>query len=490
MDFKHWKIPKAIHDLVKDHDGKIITRFPPEPSGYLHIGHAKALFINFVIAKTYHGKMIMRFDDTNPLKESCQFENSILEDIKVLDVVPDTISHTSDYFDLIIKYADLLVDQHLAYVDDTDKELMMDERAKMIESLNRLADVDTNRRLWNDMKTGSKTNSCLRLKINMKDANACMRDPTIFRCISHAHHKTDDRYKVYPTYDFACPIVDSIEDITHVFRSCEFSDRDDQYKYILNTLSLRTPILYSYGKLNFQDSVMGKRKIKQLIDEHKIDGWDDPRLYTIRGAFRRGLHIEALKHFLGKLGFTKNSVNMTDDMIWAINKQYIDKISTRYTVLDASCKQFALHQPNGQFSAFDGQKIIPRFIRNTDLGNRELYFSSKIFINLQSLKENEEFTLLNWTNVVHDNGTLTLNPNGDYKTTDKKLLWLSADHVVPIVIKQYSGLMDDCKILNYIAEAQLKNVKKGDYVQLLKMGYYICDREFDGTNIVFIEVPT
>lgn len=259
-----WKIPNNLHALLKDYDGKIITRFPPEPNGYLHSGHAKAAFINFVIAKKYHGKIIMRFDDTNPAKESSEYENVITEDLARLGIVFDVTTHSSDYFEQMILYAEYLLEHDLAYVDDVDQEIMKIEREKCIDSVNRNNPVSKNMEMWNDMKNGIKKNACVRIKIDMKHSNASCRDPTIFRYIDKAHHNTGDKFKVYPTYDFACPIVDSLEGVTHVFRSTEFSDRNEQYTIIIEMLKLRKPLLFSYGKLNFDGSVLSKRKIKEL----------------------------------------------------------------------------------------------------------------------------------------------------------------------------------------------------------------------------------
>lgn len=487
-----WKIPNNMHTILKEYDGKIVTRFPPEPSGYLHIGHAKAAFINFVIAKKYNGRMIMRFDDTNPTKESTEYENAIREDLIRLGIIPDIESHTSDFFDKILDYADFLIFNNKAYVDDSPQELMADGRIKCIDSPNRNNSVDKNIEMWNQMKNGTKKDSCVRIKINMKHKNAACRDPTIFRFMDEIHHNTKDKFKVYPTYDFACPIVDSLEGITHVFRLTEFSDRDEQYDFIIDTLGIRKPLLFSYGKVNFEGAVLGKRNIKELINNKVIDGWDDPRLLTIRGIFNKGMHIDAFRQFIATLGFSKNGNNMTEDKLWALNKKYIDKIATRYCcVLKDNYKEFIIHKNKDQKinEQFIDTKDVLRFVKNQDLGKRQLIYSDTLLINNEEcndFKENEEITLMNWGNAFVNGNILTLNLTGDFKTTEKKVPWISNYNIVNIQIDTYNGLYNPCVIKYYIGEPSLININKGDYIQLMKMNYYMCIDINKNTNFVHL----
>ena len=329
IDTSLWKINKHDHAKLQPYDGIIVTRFPPEPSGYLHIGHVKALLINYVIAKRYNGKMLFRFDDTNPELENEEFTNAILEDIKSLGIEPDGSSYSSDYFDEYINCAEYLIQEGKAYVDDTPPDKVKEEREKMIENSNRQNSVEDNIILWNQMKQGQKTDAILRLKGGMKSKNATLRDPTLFRSKDTPHHRTGTKYKVYPSYDLVCPIVDAIEGVTHVYRSVEFAgDRDEQYEYILDLLGFKKPILNSYGKLTFNDAVLSKRKIKALIDTGDLEGWDDPRLMTLRGLFKKGLCLDALFDYIARIGFAKASVNMTQDALWKTNRKFIDKVAT------------------------------------------------------------------------------------------------------------------------------------------------------------------
>lgn len=468
MDYlDNWKIPNQMHDQLKDYDNKVVTRLPPEPSGFLHIGHAKAAFINFVVAKKYHGKLVLRFDDTNPLKESIEYETGILEDLDKIGIKYDLLTHTSDYFNQIRDYATYLIKNNLAYVDDLDQEQMGINREKGIDSPNRSLSVEQNLQLWNNMKE----NMCVRLKINMKHKNGACRDPAIMRYLNATHHNTSDKFKVYPTYDFACPIVDSLEGVTHVFRDVGYSDRDEQYNIILSYLGLNKPVLCSYGKVNFEGTVIGKRKIKELIEKKVIDGWDDPRLLTIRGMFNRGMHLDALREFISKIGFSKNSTNMTEQMLWATNKKYIDALSTRFTVISKETSdKYKITDQN-----IISTKDIARFIKNPTLGQRQVYYSNNILINhCDQFTPNEEITLMNWGNAFVNNDLITLHLEGDAKTTEKKVLWVDDLTKINVIVTSYHGLYNPPSTKEYYGEADMLKLKPGEYVQLFKMNYYTC----------------
>jgi glutamyl-tRNA synthetase len=480
-----WKIPNYLLATLKGQEGKVVTRFPPEPSGYLHIGHIKAACINYVLAKKFGGKMIMRFDDTNPLKESTEFEIGIGDDLKLIGIVPDKITHTSDYFDVIITYAEQLLRDGHAYVDDSEKDDIAITRRQKVESPNRNNSVETNMTKWNMMKSGTLTTGCVRIKIDMNHSNAACRDPAIFRFLDEEHHNTSSKYKVYPTYDFACPIVDSIEGITHVFRSTEFADRDEQYNIIIDMLKIRKPLLFSYGKVKFIGSVMSKRKIKALIDKGKLNGWDDPRLLTIRGILNRGIHIDPLIEFVAKIGFSKNNSDMTEDKLWVMNKKFIDKIATRYTVIP---KQNARKFTISNFNEHAETKDIPKFIKNLELGTRPLHFNNEIILDNDESSlfgGYEEITLMNWGNAIvsetPQTSNLTLHLDGDFKTTQKKVLWISSQKTINVIITNYKGIDDEPTTKEYIGEEPMRNIKKGDYIQLMKMSYYMCTASSDQT---------
>ena len=271
-------------DLPGAEMGKVVVRFPPEASGYLHVGHAKAALLNQHYQQHFQGKLIMRFDDTNPAKEKEEYEAVILEDLKLLKVKYDYFSRTSDHFETILGYCEKLLKEGKAYVDDTDAETMKAEREARQESKNRNNSIETNWSLWLEMKKGSEAGQkcAVRPKIDMQSNNGCMRDPTIYRCKNETHPATGNKYKVYPTYDFACPIVDSIEGVTHSLRTTEYMDRDEQFHWFIDALGLRKPNIYAYARLNLTNTVMSKRKLTWFVDEGFVEGWDDPRFPTVR----------------------------------------------------------------------------------------------------------------------------------------------------------------------------------------------------------------
>ena len=492
LDITKWKINKHDHAKLQPYDGKIVTRFPPEPSGYLHIGHVKAVLINYVIAKRYHGRMLFRLDDTNPELENEEFTNAIIEDIQSLGIIPDSHTYSSDYFDEYINCAEYLIKEGLAYVDDTPPDKVKEERDKMIENSNRQNTVEDNIILWNQMKLGQKTDAILRLKGDMKSKNATLRDPTLFRSKNMPHHRTGDKYKVYPSYDFVCPIADSIEGVTHVYRSVEFAgDRDDQYEYILDLLRFHKPVLHTYGKMTFTDAVLSKRKIKALIDTGDLEGWSEPRLMTLRGLFKKGLCLEALYDYISRVGFAKASVNMTQDALWKTNRKFIDKMATRYVGLTpADAVNFRINYNGYNVGEYE---MKPKFLKNPELGDRKFYYSDQILLSkseLESVEEGEEITLYNWGNsfVSKENNTLTLNLDGDFKTTKNKLVWLpllNNHQAIKITTKTYKNIDEPCVVKEYLADPDIINVKKGDYIQLLKGEYYICN-----TDNIFITVPS
>lgn len=292
--------------------GKVVTRFPPEPSGYMHMGHAKAALLNHHYARDYQGKLILRFDDTNPSKEKSEYEDSIKEDLARLGITHDVFSHSSDHFEKIQAFGDQLIASGRAYIDNTPVDVMRDERSKGIDSKCRAHSVAENQRLWEEMKkaTPEGLTCCMRALIDMKSPNGCMRDPTMYRCNLTPHHKTGTQYKVYPTYDFTCPIVDSIEGVTHAMRTNEYHDRNEQYMWVLDALGLRKPEILDFSRLNFVYTTLSKRKLNWFVAEGKVDGWTDPRFPTVQGVLRRGLTVEALKEFMLRQGFS----NMTNNM--------------------------------------------------------------------------------------------------------------------------------------------------------------------------------
>jgi glutamyl-tRNA synthetase len=471
MEFKHLIVPKRIRNTVK-HNQKVIVRFPPEPSGYLHIGHIKALYINACFSKHFDGHLIIRFDDTNPILESSEFENAIIEDLKQLNVDMSLVTYTSDYFSQLINYAEILIDKGLAYVDLTDPKSLKEMRTNGIPSEYRSEDIQTIKDRWSSLKSGKIKSGVLRLKIDMSNKNKAMRDPSMYRSIDLPHHRTGTKYKVYPTYDFACPVVDSLEGVTHVFRSAEYNERNDQAAFILENLGLTKPLFFHYGRINIKDAEISKRKIKASIADGTYSGWDDVRLYTFRALMKRGLQYPALEEFMKETGYSTVSVTIEPSKLWQINRKYIDLKSSRYMVID--CKSFKTFDINDDRNS----QTILKYAKNPDLGHREIFYGHKILI---SEPVEESICLVNWgtkMSVINKDGTLI---KSEQKTT-KYIPWVTPDYV-NVNITEINGVQKNNKL--FYGEKALGFIKPGDYVQLIQKGYYICS-ENDGSLVTLI----
>ncbi|XP_018117064.1 uncharacterized protein LOC100158287 isoform X5 [Xenopus laevis] len=490
--------------------GKVVVRFPPEASGYLHIGHAKAALLNQHYQVNFKGKLIMRFDDTNPEKEKEDFEKVILEDVSMLQIKPDQFTYTSDHFDTIMKYAEKLIQEGKAYVDDTPAEQMKAEREQRTESKHRSNTVAKNIEMWEDMKKGTEYGQtcCLRAKIDMNSNNGCMRDPTLFRCKNQPHPRTGSKYSIYPTYDFACPIVDSVEGVTHALRTTEYHDRDEQFYWIIDALGIRKPYIWEYSRLNLNNTLLSKRKLTWFVNEGLVDGWDDPRFPTVRGVLRRGMTVEGLKQFIAAQGSSRSVVNMEWDKIWAFNKKVIDPVAARYTALLKS-QAVPVNIPDAK----EGMLEVAKHPKNTEVGLKPVWYGPKVLIegaDAETLSEGETVTFINWGNLIitkihrDQSGKIQsldakLNlENKDYKKTTK-ITWLAETPKAPfiptscvnydhLITKPVLGKEEDFKqYINRSSKQEevmwgdpcLKDLKKGDIIQLQRRGFYICDESYE-----------
>ncbi|KAK1578379.1 hypothetical protein Q3G72_029826 [Acer saccharum] len=287
-------------DLPDAEIGKVRLRFAPEPSGYLHIGHSKTALLNQYFAQRYQGQLIVRFDDTNPAKESNEFVDNLLKDIETLGIKYEAVTCTSDYFPDLMEMAETLIRRGTAYVDDTPRVQMQGERMVGIESKCRNNSVEENMKLWKEMIVGSERGlqCCLRGKLDMQDPNKSLRDPVYYRCNPLPHHRIGSKYKIYPTYDFACPFVDARQGISHALRSSEYHDRNAQYYGIQEDMGMRKVHIYEFSRLNMVYTLLSKHNLLWFVQNGKVDGWDDPRFPTIQGIVRRGLKVKALIQFI------------------------------------------------------------------------------------------------------------------------------------------------------------------------------------------------
>ncbi|OWM72358.1 glutamate--tRNA ligase, cytoplasmic [Punica granatum] len=514
--------PTAEVDLPGAEIGEVRLRFAPEPSGYLHIGHSKAALLNQYFAQRYHGSVILRFDDTNPAKESNEFVDNIIKDVETLGINYERITYTSDYFPQMVEMAEKLIKQGKAYVDDTPREQMQKERMDGIESKCRSNSIDENLKLWNEMIEGSERGlqCCLRGKLDMQDPNKSVRDPVYYRCHPLAHHRIGSKYKIYPTYDFACPFVDSIEGITHALRSSEYHDRNAQYYRIQEDMGLRKVEIYEFSRLNMVYTLLSKRKLLWFVQNGKVDGWDDPRFPTVQGIVRRGLKIEALIQFIVEQGASKNLNLMEWDKLWSINKKIIDPVCPRHTAVIEE-RRVLLTLTDGPEKPF--VRIIPRHKKYEGAGEKCTTYTKSIWIDYADavcISAGEEITLMDWGNAIikdiekDQDGTIkqltgVLHLKGSVKTTKLKLTWLpDTNELVSLSLHEYDYLitkkkleegedfldvLNPCtkKVTAALGDSNMRNLKRGEVLQLERKGYFRCDVPFvrPSKPIVLFAIP-
>ena len=323
-------------DLKSGRVKEIVTRFPPEPNGYLHIGHAKSICINFGIARQYGGKCNLRFDDTNPTKEDVEFVDSIKEDIRWLGFSWDAEYYASDYFDQIYEFALKLIREGKAYVCDLSAEQMREYRGTLTEpgkeSPYRNRSVEENLELFENMRLGKyrEGEKVLRARIDMSSPNLNMRDPVLYRILYASHHRTGDKWCIYPMYDFTHPLSDAVEGITHSICTLEFEDHRPLYDWSVESCGFENPPhQYEFARLNLTNTIMSKRFLKMLVEEKKVDGWDDPRMPTLCGIRRRGYPPEAIKDFCDRVGVAKANSEVDYSMLEFSVRDYLNRNAER-----------------------------------------------------------------------------------------------------------------------------------------------------------------
>ncbi|EIE22615.1 glutamyl-tRNA synthetase, putative [Coccomyxa subellipsoidea C-169] len=504
-----------LRNVVK---GAVKTRFPPEPSGYMHIGHAKAALLNYHIATLHGGHMAIRFDDTNPSKENTEYVDAIIADVERLGLkFKGPITYTSDYFPQMLDLAERLIKAGILYADDTPVEQMRAERMEGIESQRRNRSVDETLAVWKEMVQGTPEGrkNCIRFKIDMKENNAALRDPVAFRCNDTPHWRTGTKYKartclpllqlVYPTYDCACPFVDSLEGVTHALRTSEYKDREAQFYWVLKAQQKVWPGLpdvqiWDYSRLSLVNTVLSKRKLTWFVEAGKVDGWDDPRMPTVQGVFRRGLQLEALKEFILSQGASKNEW----DKLWSTNKRIIDPVCPRHVAVKSDGR-VKLRLNNGP--AEPEVVSVPKHKKNADVGTKATTRTKEVWLeqeDAQAISEGEEVTLMDWGNAIvqrvskDESGAATglegvLHLEGSVKTTKLKLTWLpdistltplrlvELDHLITKKKPEEEDKIEDLVNPNSRTEclawgdANMGELRKGEVLQLERKGYYIVD---------------
>ncbi|AYB47664.1 glutamine--tRNA ligase/YqeY domain fusion protein [Paenibacillus lautus] len=377
-------------DLKSGKVKEIVTRFPPEPNGYLHIGHAKAIWINFTLADEFGGRTHLRFDDTNPVKEDIEYVNSIKEDVKWLGFDWEELRFASDYFEEMYNRAVLLIKKGKAYVDDQSADQIRETRGTLTEpgknSPYRDRSVEENLDLFERMRKGEFANGerVLRAKIDMASPNINLRDPVIYR-ISHAHHhNTGDKWCIYPMYAFAHPLEDAIEGVTHSLCSLEFEDQRPFYDWVVAECEMdSTPRQYEFGRLNVAQTVTSKRKLKQLVDENIVDGWDDPRMPTISGLRRLGYTPEAIRNFVFETGISKAYGTVDRQVMEHFIREDLKLKAPRTMAVLDPLKVVITNYPEGQVEWLDAENNT----ENPEMGIRQIPFSREIYIEQEDFME-------------------------------------------------------------------------------------------------------
>ena len=371
-------------------DKRVHTRFPPEPNGYLHIGHAKSICLNFGIAKKYNGKCNLRFDDTNPLKEEVEYVESIIDDVKWLGFKWDGKPlYASDYFDKMFDYAVELIKQGNAYVCDLSSDEVKNQRGTLtkpgIESPFRDRSVSENLDLFSRMRAGrfQDGEKTLRAKIDVQHSNLNMRDPVMYRILHAEHHRTGNTWCIYPMYDWAHGLEDSIENITHSICTLEFEDHRPLYDWYLNCLNAYHPQQIEFARLNLNYTIMSKRKLKRLVDEGHVDGWSDPRMPTISGLRRRGYTPESIKNFSDAIGVTKRDAIVDVAKLENSLREDLNKKAPRVMGVLEPIKVIITNYPDNEIEYLDA-KNNPE---DESAGKRKLAFSKEIFIDKNDFME-------------------------------------------------------------------------------------------------------
>ena len=520
---------------------RFVTRFPPEPNGYLHIGHAKSICLNFGLAQKYGGITNLRFDDTNPTKETVEYVDNIMNDVKWLGFDwGDRLYFTSDYFDILYNYAIKLIKLGKAYVDDLSKEEIKEYRGTFNtpgkESPYRNRSVEENLRLFEEMKAGKYADGekVLRAKIDMASPNINMRDPVIYRIFHASHHRTGDKWCIYPMYDFAHPVSDAIERVTHSICTLEYEDHRPLYEWCIQDWEDpegQLPRQIEFARLNVTKMVMSKRKLRVLVEKGIVSGWDDPRMPTIAGIRRRGYTPESIRDFCDRIGVAKaDSVVDISLLEYCIREDLKLKAPRIMTVIDP-IKVVITDYPDGKTETITAENNQ----ENEAMGTRQMTFSKNIYIDRKDFMEEpvkkffrlapgrevrfkyayiikcEEVIKDADGNIVeihcsHDPESMS----GTGKNTNRKvkgtLHWVNADDAVDIETRVYDYLLKDADtddeeetdskdflsqinphsldVYHSKAEACIKQYKAGDHFQFLREGYFVIDPDTTEDHIV------
>lgn len=527
-------ITALIDDDLKTgkYASRIHTRFPPEPNGYLHIGHAKSICLNFGLAKEYNGLCNLRMDDSNPEKENIEYVNSIIEDVKWLGFDWEArLYYASDYYDKLYDFAVQLIKKGKAYVCDLSADEIRQYRGTLTEpgkdSPYRNRSQEENLDLFERMKKGEFEDGArtLRGKIDMTSPNIVMRDPTFYRIKREAHYRTGNKWCIYPMYDFTHCISDSLEGITHSICTLEFENNRPLYDWILNELTLHHPQQIEFARLNLSNTVLSKRKLLELVKEKYVDGWDDPRMPTISGLRRRGYAPEAIRDFCDRIGVSKANSIVDMALLEDCIREDLNKHAPRVMAVLKPLKVVITNYPEGKREELDA-------INNPEdaaMGTRKVFFSKELYIerdDFQEVPHKKFFRLaparevrlryayfIKCVEIVKDNdGNVvelhcTYDPatrGGDApdgRKVKSTIHWVSAAHAVDAEVRLYDYLFNEreaenlnensLKIIDSAKlESGLRNVKPYQRYQFERLGYFCVDKTSNSDKLVFNRTVT
>ena len=532
-----------IEEIVEEHikEGKyeqIITRFPPEPNGYLHIGHAKSICLNFGLTKKYGGYTNLRFDDTNPATEETEYVDSIKEDVRWLGFEWKNELYASDYFETLYEFAVKLIKKGLAYVDDLSSEEIASLKGTPTEAgkecVHRNRSVEENLNLFSRMKAGEFEDGSrtLRAKIDMASPNMHMRDPIIYRIKRTHHHRTGDDWAIYPMYDFAHGQSDSIETVTHSICTLEFVPHRPLYDWFIEQLEIYPSRQYEMARLNLNYTVLSKRKLIQLVNENFVTGWDDPRMPTISGFRRRGYTAESIRNFCDRIGVAKRENIIDIGLLEFFVREHLNKISLRRMVVFDPLKIVITNYPAGETEIIKAEENP----EDPNGGTRDVEFSGELYIERDDFMENppkkyfrlspgqmvrlKSAYIIRCDEAVKDaNGNVTevrcsylpeSKSGADTSGISPKgtLHWVSAKHAVNVELRLYDRLFKvenpsneegDFKdyinphsldVINAYAEPGLMKATAGERYQFLRKGYFYLDKDSSNGKLIFNRTAT
>jgi len=542
MENKEYESKNFIEEIIEEdiesgkHGGRVHTRFPPEPNGYLHIGHAKAICLNFGLAEKYNGKTNLRFDDTNPATEETAYVEAIKKDIKWLGYDwEDREYYASDYFPQLYAFAHKLIDKGLAYVDDLSPDEMAEQKGTPTEpgsnSPNRDRPIEENKQLFTEMKEGKHADGSLvlRAKIDMAAPNMLLRDPILYRIKRETHHRTGDDWCIYPMYDFAHGQSDSIEEITHSLCSLEFRHHRDLYEWLIKSLEIFPSMQREFSRMNVEYMITSKRKLLKLVTEGHVSGWDDPRMPTLSGLRKKGYPAAAIRNFIDKVGMTKRENLIDLGLLEFCVREELNKQADRVNVVLDPLKVVITNYPEGQTETLKAlnnpEDEVPSY--------RDLIFGKEIYIDRKDFmidppkkyfrmapERNVRLKyayILNCEKFITDADGKVTEVHCSYYPNTKSgednsgikakgtLHWVAAEGSVPAIVNLYEHLFTDPTpdghdgkdylefinpdslktISNALAESSLASAAPGSVFQFMRTGYFVVDESSTPENLVF-----